>query len=87
MNKLILAVSYFVICSYFSNPIQSAEASGRHSKAMKKTHSSSHHPTFQRASWYGADLHGLETGIKVNYQKISVETLAEEQPESFDHVT
>ena len=34
-----------------------------------------------------ADLHGLETGIKVNYQKISVETLAEEQPESFDHVT
>ncbi len=34
-----------------------------------------------------ADLHGLETGIKVNYQKISVEALAEEQPESFDHVT
>jgi len=34
-----------------------------------------------------ADLHGLETGIKVNYQKISVETLADEQPESFDHVT
>jgi len=34
-----------------------------------------------------ADLHGLETGIKVNYQKISVETLAEQQPESFDHVT
>ena len=34
-----------------------------------------------------ADLHGIETGIKVNYQKISVETLAEQQPESFDHVT
>lgn len=34
-----------------------------------------------------ADLHGLETGIKVNYQKISVENLAEQQPESFDHVT
>ncbi len=34
-----------------------------------------------------ADLHGLETGIKVNYQKISVEALADEQPESFDHVT
>jgi len=34
-----------------------------------------------------ADLHGLETGINANYQKISAEQLAEEQPESFDHVT
>ena len=34
-----------------------------------------------------ADLHGLETGINTRYQKISVEDLAEEQPESFDHVT
>lgn len=34
-----------------------------------------------------ADLHGLESGIKVNYQKISVETLAQQQPASFDHVT
>ncbi len=34
-----------------------------------------------------ADLHGLETGIKAMYRKISVEALAEEQAEGFDHVT
>lgn len=34
-----------------------------------------------------ADLHGLETGIAVNYQKISVEMLVEEQANGFDHVT
>ena len=34
-----------------------------------------------------ADLHGLESGITVNYQKISAEELAGQQPESFDHVT
>lgn len=34
-----------------------------------------------------ADLHGLETGISANYQKISAEALAEQQPESFDHIT
>ena len=34
-----------------------------------------------------ADLHGLESGVNAHYQKISVETLAEQQPDSFDHVT
>jgi len=34
-----------------------------------------------------ADLHGLETGIKASYQKISAETFAAEHPDSFDHVT
>jgi 2-polyprenyl-6-hydroxyphenyl methylase / 3-demethylubiquinone-9 3-methyltransferase len=34
-----------------------------------------------------ADLHGLEIGIQAQYQKISAEQLAQEQPESFDHVT
>ncbi len=34
-----------------------------------------------------ADLHGLEVGVNTHYQKISVEELAEQQPESFDHVT
>ncbi|NOU42777.1 MAG: bifunctional 2-polyprenyl-6-hydroxyphenol methylase/3-demethylubiquinol 3-O-methyltransferase UbiG [Methyloglobulus sp.] len=34
-----------------------------------------------------ADLHGLESGIHVNYQKISAEDLASEQPASFDQVT
>ncbi|MDD5035757.1 MAG: bifunctional 2-polyprenyl-6-hydroxyphenol methylase/3-demethylubiquinol 3-O-methyltransferase UbiG [Methylococcaceae bacterium] len=34
-----------------------------------------------------ADLHGLESGIKVNYRKISAEALADEQPAGFDVVT
>lgn len=34
-----------------------------------------------------AELHGLETGVNAHYQTISVETLASQQPESFDHVT
>jgi len=34
-----------------------------------------------------ADLHGLESGVKANYKKISAEALAEQEPESFDHVT
>jgi len=34
-----------------------------------------------------ADLHGLESGVKANYKKISAEQLAEQEPESFDHVT
>ncbi len=34
-----------------------------------------------------AKLHALETGIKVEYQKIAVEQLADEQPAHFDVVT
>lgn len=34
-----------------------------------------------------ADLHGLESGIKASYKKISAEALAEQEPESFDHIT
>lgn len=34
-----------------------------------------------------ADLHGLESGVNAHYEKISAETLAEQQPGSFDHVT
>ncbi len=34
-----------------------------------------------------ADLHSLESGIEVKYQKISAEDLANEKPESFDIVT
>jgi 2-polyprenyl-6-hydroxyphenyl methylase / 3-demethylubiquinone-9 3-methyltransferase len=34
-----------------------------------------------------ADLHGLESGINVHYQKTSAEDLANQQPENFDHVT
>ncbi len=34
-----------------------------------------------------AELHGLELGVNTHYQKISAEALAQQQPESFDHVT
>jgi len=34
-----------------------------------------------------AKLHGLESGVNVNYKQITVEQLAAEQPESFDVVT
>ncbi len=34
-----------------------------------------------------ADLHGLESGVKVNYRKISAEALADEQPASYDVAT
>ncbi|MFW5443920.1 MAG: bifunctional 2-polyprenyl-6-hydroxyphenol methylase/3-demethylubiquinol 3-O-methyltransferase UbiG [Methylococcaceae bacterium] len=34
-----------------------------------------------------ADLHGLESGVKASYKKISAEALAEQEPESFDHIT
>ena len=34
-----------------------------------------------------ADLHGLESGVKASYKKISAEALAEQEPEGFDHVT
>lgn len=34
-----------------------------------------------------AQLHGLESGVKVDYQAISAEALAQQQPASFDVVT
>jgi len=34
-----------------------------------------------------AKLHGLESGVKVNYRRITVEELAVEEPESYDVVT
>ncbi len=34
-----------------------------------------------------AELHGLESGITATYKKISAEAIAEQEPESFDHVT
>jgi len=34
-----------------------------------------------------AELHGLESGAQVSYQRISAESFAEQQPEAFDVVT
>ena len=61
MNKLILAVFFVVICSYFSNPIQSAEASRRHTVHVSKAHKTN--PTHHQhtASWYGPRFHGKKT--------------------------
>ena len=64
MNKLILAVSLIVTCSYFSNPISSAEASRRHSVHVSKAHKTNHHTKAPRkgiASWYGPKFHGKKT--------------------------
>jgi rare lipoprotein A len=64
MNKLILAVFFVVTCSYFSNPISSAEASRRHTSHLSKAHTTRHHLKTHHqstASWYGADFHGKKT--------------------------
>ena len=64
MNKLILAVFFVVICSYFSNPIQSAEASRRHTTHVSKAHTTNHHSKTHHqaiASWYGPRFHGKRT--------------------------
>ena len=63
MNKLIPAVFFVVISSYFSNPIQSAEASGRHTAHASKAHTGKNHsaPRHSTASWYGPKFHGKKT--------------------------
>ena len=64
MNNLILTIFFLVICSYFSNPIQSAEASGRHKGHALKAHTVKHHSKTRRrstASWYGPKFHGKKT--------------------------
>ncbi|MFA6164761.1 MAG: septal ring lytic transglycosylase RlpA family protein [Methylobacter sp.] len=79
MNKLILAASVFVTCSYFSNPIQTAEAS-EHTSATStsksltaKAHKAKHHPKASKdnqrgtASWYGAKFHGKKTASGQTY--------------------
>lgn len=74
MNKLIFAVSVFVLSGYFSDPIQTAAASDRHSSTaisrhtVAKSHKLRHHhkktpKNDQRgtASWYGSEFHGKKT--------------------------
>ncbi len=64
MNKLIVAVFFVVLCSYFSNPIKLAEASRQHTAHVSKAHTSKHHSKTHHqstASWYGAEFHGKRT--------------------------
>lgn len=76
MNKIMLAVPVFLICSGFVNPIQSAEASvhrpalktSKHSVAKShhnaKHEQGSHHST---VSWYGPEFHGRKTASGQTY--------------------
>ena len=72
MNKIMLAVPVFFICSYFVNPIQSAEASehrplhkvSKHS-AHKAKHQSDNHSSM--VSWYGSEFHGKKTASGQKY--------------------
>ena len=64
MNKLIVAVFFVVICSYFSNPIQSAEASRRQTTHVSNAHQTKHYSKAHHqgtASWYGPGFHGKRT--------------------------
>ncbi|MGZ8159259.1 MAG: septal ring lytic transglycosylase RlpA family protein [Methylobacter sp.] len=75
MNKIMLAVPVFFICSYFVNPIQTAEAAGhrtankvsKHSvlKASKAKHQSDNHRS--TVSWYGPKFHGKKTASGQTY--------------------
>jgi rare lipoprotein A len=75
MNKIMLAVPVFFICSYFVAPIQTAEASehrsvhkaSKHSSAAthKSNHQSDNHPSI--VSWYGPKFHGKKTASGQKY--------------------
>ena len=71
MNKIMLAVPVFLICSYF----QAAEASGHHPvnkasrHAVATAHKAKHHSDNDRstASWYGPEFHGKKTASGQTY--------------------
>jgi len=75
MNKIMLAVPVFLICSYFVAPIQTAEASehrsghklSKHSSAT--THKVKHQPDSHQStvSWYGSEFHGKKTASGQKY--------------------
>ncbi|MDI1231784.1 MAG: septal ring lytic transglycosylase RlpA family protein [Methylobacter sp.] len=72
MNKIMLAVPVFLICSYF----QIAEASGHRSvnnkaskHAVTTAHKAKHHANNHRStvSWYGPKFHGKKTASGQTY--------------------
>ena len=71
MNKIMLAVPVFLICSYF----QTAEASGHHSvnkaskQAVATAHKAKHQSDNHRStvSWYGPGFHGKKTASGQTY--------------------
>jgi rare lipoprotein A len=76
MNKIMLAVPVFFICSFFVAPIQTAEASEHRSahKASKHhslatTHKVNHQADSHQStvSWYGSEFHGKKTASGQTY--------------------
>ncbi len=71
MNKIMLAVPVFLICSYF----QAAEASGHRpvnkvsKHAVAKVDKTKHHADNHRGtvSWYGPEFHGKKTASGQTY--------------------
>jgi rare lipoprotein A len=66
MNNIKLAVPVFFICSYFVNPIETAEAAQHRTANKAIKHSvtpTKHHVTHHQslASWYGPKFHGKKT--------------------------
>ena len=72
MNKIMLAVPVFLICSYFVNPAEASEHRQVH-KASKssvaKAHKNKHHSDNHRStvSWYGSKFHGKKTASGQTY--------------------
>jgi len=74
VNKIMLAVPVFLICSYFVNPIQTAQASEHRSvhkasKSLVTTHKAKHQSDNHRStvSWYGPEFHGKKTASGQKY--------------------
>ncbi|MDO9049229.1 MAG: septal ring lytic transglycosylase RlpA family protein [Methylobacter sp.] len=75
MNKIMLAVPVFLICSYFVNPIQTAQASEHRSvhktskHSLVTTHKAKHQSDNHRStvSWYGPEFHGKKTASGQKY--------------------
>lgn len=75
MNKIMLAVPVFFICSYFVNPIQTAEASEHRSvkkiskHSVAKVHQAKHQANNRPStvSWYGPEFHGRRTASGQKY--------------------
>ncbi|MDO9268718.1 MAG: septal ring lytic transglycosylase RlpA family protein [Methylobacter sp.] len=75
MNKIMLAVPVFFMCSYFVNPISTAEASEHRSghKASKHSSAATHKARYQSdnhrstVSWYGSKFHGKKTASGQKY--------------------
>ena len=73
MRKLRLAVVFVSTCSYFSNPIQSAEAYQYPSaNVAKKTDETKSAQNKSIASWYGPRFHGKKTANGERYNMFAM---------------